>query len=290
MNPFKVGHAEIRRVEEMTIQSPMSTLTSDQALLEANRHWLMPLFLNEDGTRDFVFQSWVVTVDSKIIVIDPCNGNSRKHPLALFNNLATPYLERFEATGIRPADVDIVFCTHLHHDHCGWSTQLRDGRFIPTFPAARYVYVRREFERWQNPPPLPPQAYDLNVGVFDHSVRPIFDAGLAMMAETNQRLTESIVIEAAHGHTAGHSMLHLTSASQHAYFTGDVFHHPLQLLYPELYMPGDDDRALAIGTRERVLALCIQNDALILPAHFPHPYAGYVRSRGGQPLFQPLGT
>ncbi len=290
MTTFKLGHAQIWRVEEMTIRSPMSTLTSDQALLDANSHWLRPLFLNEDGTRDFVFQSWIVTVDSTVIVIDPCNGNGRKHPLALFNNLDTPYLERFAATGIRPEDVDIVFCTHLHHDHCGWSTRLKSGRFIPTFPTARYIYVRRELERWRNPPPLSPQGYDLNVGVFDHSVRPIFDAGLATLADTGQRLTESIVIDAAHGHTAGHSMLHLTSAAQHAFFTGDVFHHPLQLLYPELHMPGDDDRVLAIRTRKRILALCMQNDALILPAHFPRPYAGYVRSRDAQLLFQPIGT
>jgi glyoxylase-like metal-dependent hydrolase (beta-lactamase superfamily II) len=231
-----------------------------------------------------------VTVDSRVIVIDPCNGNGRDHPLALFNQLNTPYLERFAATGIRPADVDIVFCTHLHHDHCGWSTQLKNGRFVPTFPNARYVYVRREYERWQHPPARPPSSYDLNVGVFDHSVRPIVEAGLAEIVNATHRLTDSMGIEPAPGHTLGHSMLHLISAAQHAYFTGDVFHHPLQLLYPQLCMPGDDDRIAAIETRRSVLSLCVRNEALIVPAHFPHPHAGYARAEGDRTIFEPLPT
>jgi len=122
----------------------------------------------------------------------------------------------------------------------------------------------------------------------ERSVRPIMEAGLGVLVEDDQPLTESIAIEPAYGHTAGHSMLHLVSAAQHAYFTGDVFQHPLQLPYPELFMPGDDDRALGIETRKRVLAVCIQHRALMLPAHFPRPYAGYARSKSGRTLFEPL--
>jgi glyoxylase-like metal-dependent hydrolase (beta-lactamase superfamily II) len=284
---LSLGSAIIDRVEEMTIRSPMSSMTGDQALLKANYHWLKPRYLHDDDTRDFVFQSWVTTIDSKIIVVDPCNGNGRSHPLALFNQLDTPYLERFAQTGLRPQDVDLVFCTHLHHDHCGWSTRLQNGRFVPTFPNARYLYVRQEYERWKNPPELQ-RAYDLNVGVFEHSVRPIFEAGLAHMVEEGYELTSSCTVLSAPGHTAGHSILHLHSQGHHAFFTGDVFHHPLQLLYPELHMPGDDDLAVAIQTRRRVISRCLQHQALILPAHFPRPYAGYARIQDGGLIFEPV--
>lgn len=283
---MRVGLAEIRRVEEFTLKSPMSTLTRDQALIATNQHWLLPLFMHADGYRDFVFQSWILIVDGKVFVIDPCNGNGRPHMLPMFDHLNTPYIERFAATGIEPEEVDYVFCTHLHHDHCGWSTRLREGRFVPTFPNARYVYVRREYERWDTRRPNH-EPVDYNVGVFERSVSPIMEAGLADLVDDRHRLAPSVAIEPAYGHTLGHSILHLESDAQEAYFTGDVFHHPLQMLYPELHMPGCDDLQMAIATRRRLIDACIERNALVIPAHFPAPYAGWIRRRDGAVTFEP---
>jgi glyoxylase-like metal-dependent hydrolase (beta-lactamase superfamily II) len=284
---LKIGDAEIHRVEEMTIRSPMATLTQDQALLDANRYWLTPLFMTEDGKRDFVFQSWILIVDGLVLVVDPCNGNDRPHPLQLFDMLDTPYIERFAATGIKPEEVDYVCCTHLHHDHCGWSTRLRGGRFVPTFPNARYVYVRREYERWD---PRRPgyRPFEYNVGVFERSVLPIIEAGLADLTEDHHRISASVTVEPAYGHTLGHSVLHLVSGGNEAYFTGDVFHHPLQIPYPELHMPGCDDLPTAIETRRRLVVRCAQRGALIIPAHFARPHAGFIRSRGGTLAFEAI--
>jgi glyoxylase-like metal-dependent hydrolase (beta-lactamase superfamily II) len=287
MNEFKVGDAEIRRVEEMPIKSPMWVLTKDRALIDTNKHWLMPLFLTPDDHWDFLFQSWIVIVDGRILVIDPCTGNDRQHMYPPFSMLSTPYIERFAATGIKPEDVGYVFCTHLHHDHCGWSTQLRDGRFVPTFPKARYLYVRREYERWDTRRP-DHKPVDYNVGVFERSVLPIMEAGLADLVNDTHRLSSSVSIEPAYGHTLGHSILHLASQGKEAYFTGDVFHHPLQIVYPELHMPGCDNLELAIETRRRVVDLSVKRKALVIPAHFPKPYAGWVRRNNGAVTFEAL--
>jgi glyoxylase-like metal-dependent hydrolase (beta-lactamase superfamily II) len=205
----------------------------------------------------------------------------------LFDMLKTPYIERFAATGIKPEEVDYVFCTHLHHDHCGWSTQLRDGKFVPTFPNARYVYVRREYARWDSRPP-DHKSVDYNIGVFERSVLPIMEAGLADLVDERHRISDSVAIEPAYGHTLGHSMLHLCSQTSQAYFTGDVFHHPLQIPYPELHLPGCDDLAMAIETRKRVAALCAERNALMIPAHFAKPHAGHVRNENGSFVFDAL--
>lgn len=285
MQSFKIGQAQIFRVEEMTISSAMALLTEDDDILQANKHWLMPRFMSADGQRDFVFQSWILIVDGKVIVIDPCNGNDRSHVLPLFDHLKTPYIERFAATGIKPQQVDFVFCTHLHHDHCGWCTQLQDGKFVPTFPNARYVYVRREYERW-DPRRAGYMPVGYNEGVFDQSVRPIMEAGLGELVGDRHRIAEGVNVEPAHGHTLGHSILHLKSGEEEACFTGDVFHHPLQIPYPELHLPGCDDLALAIATRERVATLCVDRGALMIPAHFADPHVGYVRRKEGVHYFE----
>lgn len=282
---FKIGEAEVFRVEEMSIISEMAMLTKDQALVDVNKHWLTPSFLRPDSRRDFVFQSWILLVDDNVIVIDPCNGNDRPHTIPIFNMLRTPYIERFAATGIRPENVDYVFCTHLHHDHCGWCTQLRDGRFVPTFPNARHLYVRREYERWDTRRP-DHRVTNYNSGVFEQSVLPIMEAGLADLVNDRHRISASVEVEPAYGHTLGHSILHLVSQAKEAYFTGDVFHHPLQILYPELHLPGCDNLALAIETRRRITDLCAERNALVIPAHFPAPYAGWVRRNNGAISFE----
>jgi glyoxylase-like metal-dependent hydrolase (beta-lactamase superfamily II) len=286
---LKLGDAEIRRVEETASPMEMATLTTDEAFLAANRSWLCPSFMDPvAGTFSLIFQSWLVSSEAAHIVIDPCNGNGRLRPVLGFaHQLNIPYIERFEATGIRPQDVDLVFCTHLHCDHCGWNTQLRDGRWTPTFPNARYVFVRRELDRWD--PRLPNhQRASFNDGVFEDSVVPIFEAGLADAVGDTHELGHGLTIEPAYGHTLGHSLVHLKSGGAEAYFTGDAFHHPLQILRPELGLGGCDDNDAAIATRRRLVELLAERDAVMFPAHFQAPHAGRVRPSQGGYRFEPL--
>lgn len=284
---IRIGAAEVRRVEEMAHLSRLSTLGADEAFVAAHRDWLAPLFHNGDGTWNFMFQSWVMTLGGKVFVIDPCNGNGRPHMYPMFADLDTPYIERFEATGVRPEDVDYVFCTHLHHDHCGWSTRLRDGRFIPTFPNATYLYVERELTRWD--PRLPDhKPVDYNAGVFETSVAPILEAGLAQIVQDHHAIMPGAVIEPAPGHTLGHSILNISSEGEEACFTGDCFHHPVQIVDPRLHYPGCDDLETAIATRRRLIARFAKSGALIIPAHFPAPHAGFVRETGEGYRFEPL--
>lgn len=269
---MKIGDAEIRRVEEMVIRSSVLSFTEDRALIEAHRHWLSPHFLSDDDRWANSFQSFIIVVDGKITVVDPCTGNGRPHELPIFADLDTPYIERFYATGFRPENVDHVVCTHLHHDHCGWNTQLRDGRYVPTFPRARYLLARREVTRW-HPDTQHVPAYPWNAGVFERSVLPVLQAGLADLIDgAHHPVSPSLSIEPAPGHTLAHQILHLASAGREAYFTGDVFHHPLQLVQPELQFGPADDLEQAIASRRRVIELAIERDALLIPAHLPAPH------------------
>lgn len=285
--PLKLGAAEIRQVPEIAYKMPIALLTNDQDLLARNADWLAPRFLDADGNWEMVVQSWIIVVDGKVVLVDPCTGNGRSNPaLPMMHMLDTPYIERFAATGIRPEQVDYVFCTHLHGDHCGWNTQLRGGRFVPSFPNARYIIVRREFDRWdtRRPDHHPVAA---NAGVFENSVLPVLEAGLAELVDDRHRLSDSIAIEPAYGHTAGHSMLHLVSGQDEACFVGDSFHHPLEVKYPELDMGSCEDFAATVATRRRILALCLERDALFVPAHFAAPHVGWVRAANGETLFEP---
>jgi glyoxylase-like metal-dependent hydrolase (beta-lactamase superfamily II) len=290
VDAIKVGDAEIRRVEEIVHKMPLSQIVDDKDFIAQHLHWLAPRFLDNDGNYDMVWQSWIVLVDGKVIVIDPCSGNGRANPaFPMAHMLDTPYIERFAATGFKPEDVDYVFCTHLHFDHCGWNTRLRGGRYVPTFPNARYIFTRREYEHWdpQRPGHTPVEAMK---GVFETSVLPVVEAGLAHIVGERHRLCPSLAIEPAHGHTAGHAMAHLVSKAVEACFVGDAFHHPLELLRPEADAHVDEDAPTAMATRRRIVDLCLEHDALIIPAHFPNPHAGWVRRHQDEVMFEPLSA
>lgn len=285
---IRLGAAEIDSVLEMELTGrPIAWLGAPPALIEANRHWLAPHFLEEGDTWSLNFRSWILRLDGKTIVVDPCTGNGRPHVLPLFDRLDTQYIERFSATGVRPEEVDYVFCTHMHHDHCGWNTQLKGGRYVPTFPNARYLFLRREYERW-DPNGANYRAVDYNAGVYERSILPVVEAGLADLVMDRHDILPGLEIEPAFGHTFGHAMLHLTSAGQEGYFSGDVFHHPLQLIDPGIQFGDCDDLAQAIATRRRLVALGLEREALIIPAHLPVPHAGFVRRAGEGIMFQAL--
>ncbi|MCW1428674.1 MBL fold metallo-hydrolase [Novosphingobium sp. JCM 18896] len=287
MNRFTVGEATIHRIEEMTAPMPLAMFGED--LVARNADWLYPQWANPDGTWDMVVQSWIVVVDGRVVVIDPCVGNGRQLPhFALFDNLDTPFIERFAATGIRPEDVDHVFCTHLHSDHCGWNTSLRDGRFVPTFPNARYLLAQRELDRWN--PDLPGyQHVPENAGIFAASVQPVIEAGLVDAVGENHRISPSLETRPAYGHTLGHSVVHLASAGEEAWFTGDVFHHPIELIHPEIDAGTCDDFAQTLVTRRRLIDRFVATGALVIPAHFVAPHVGHLREVDGRPVFTAYG-
>ncbi len=136
---LKVGEATITRVEETNVPSyklrdVFTELTDAQ--FDQHKHWLAPHHYEaESACIRLSVHSWLLKVGGKTILIDSCCGNNKNKPGRPFwHMLNVNYLERLAAAGARPQDIDMVMCTHLHHDHVGWNTQQRDGKWVPTFP------------------------------------------------------------------------------------------------------------------------------------------------------------
>ena len=175
--------------------------------------------------------SYVVRTPHHNIVVDTCVGNDKHRPgLAEFNRMQTPWLDNLRATGISPEQVDFVMCTHLHSDHVGWNTRLHDGRWVPTFPNARYVFARREYECRERAN----AADDPNAATaFQDSILPVVVSGQALLVESDFALDDHVYLEPAEGHTPGNVVIHLRSRGSAGVLSGDVLHHPIQVMYPE---------------------------------------------------------
>ena len=270
--PLQVGELVIDRIVEMEIPflSPADAFPDMPAgSIDAHRHWLEPIALCPDtGMLIIAIQTWVIRTPHHLILVDTCIGCDKTNHY--FDNWHKRtdnswYLKLIDQ-GIDPAAVDYVFCTHLHGDHCGWNTRLVDGRWVPTFPNAKYIIAKSEVDHvaGQDSP------------AYRESVLPIVETGQVIAVETDFVLDDHVRLQPAPGHTPGHVAVHLSSGGQQAVLCGDLIHSPLQCLYPDWQYWIDHDKAQAIVTRKDFLATRYEDQHLVLTAHFPSPSAGHV--------------
>jgi len=148
---FKIGDITIHRVveQEGPFFNPLEFFPSlTPELLEENRGWMTDggYLDRQSGQLVLCIQSYLVQTRHHNILIDSCVGNHKPRPTRPFWNMLNT--DRFEkglaGTGVSVDQIDYVMCTHLHVDHVGWNTRLENGRWVPTFPKARYVFADRE--------------------------------------------------------------------------------------------------------------------------------------------------
>jgi len=286
MTTWKVGNVSITRVGELvgfaSLPPEKFLVGFDRELLDRHRNWLVPNHYAPEHDRLITsVHSWLIRTDRHTILLDCCAGNHKDRPGApRFHQLDTPYLERLRAAGAAPEDIDIVLCTHLHTDHVGWNTMLRDGRWVPTFPNAKYLFSRIENE-WGDPRQNPAADADLQrTYAYRDSVLPVIEAGQAELVDGPHPIGDMLTIEAAPGHTRGHIMLKLDDRHERAVFSGDAIHHPLQVYAPHWNSGFCELAAEARITRRRLLEHCAEHRALLFPIHFAAPYVAAIACSG----------
>ena len=239
-----------------------------------------PRFAETDGGRLVLcFQSFLIRTGTANILVDTCVGNDKERLfLEQWHHLQTPYLNRLAAAGVSPEDIDFVCCTHLHADHVGWNTRLEDGRWVPTFPNARYLFARREVDYWGSLDMNDPE--NLYRIPWQDSVNPVLEAGLADLVENDHEIESGIQIVPAPGHTPGNVVIQLNDGRRAALMSGDVMHHPVQIERPHWASEFCVDPDHANVTRRELLERIVDSGTVLLAAHFPAPTAMHVISRG----------
>jgi glyoxylase-like metal-dependent hydrolase (beta-lactamase superfamily II) len=223
------------------------------------------------------FHSILVRTATHTILVDTCLGNDKPRPnIDIWHQRSGNYLADLASAGVTPEEVDIVMCTHLHADHVGWNTQLKDGQWVPTFPNAEYLFASKEVDHWQQELERRP-ADEVNHDSWADSVAPIFDAGKAVLVGSEDEITTGVRILPAPGHTPGNVMLLLEDRGERGYVLGDAIHHPIQVDYPQWSSRFCHDPDLSRKTRTQILTRAAEENAWILPAHFPTPTAARVR-------------
>jgi len=279
---WTIGAVSVTRVEEQigfASFPPEQYLAGfERELLQRHLPWLVPHHYSPEHDRLVTsVHSWLIRTDRHTILLDSCGGNHKERPgLARFHQRDTPYLARLREAGAAPEDIDIVLCTHLHADHVGWNTMLRDGRWIPTFPNAKYLFSRSEDE-YGDPRRNPAADADPQRGcAYRDSVLPVIEAGQVEFIDDGSKIIDGLFFQDAVGHTAGHGLLKLESGNDAAVFPGDSLHQPMQVFRPDWNSRFCEQAGPARATRRSILDYCSDRHALLLPAHFGAPHGGYV--------------
>jgi glyoxylase-like metal-dependent hydrolase (beta-lactamase superfamily II) len=222
------------------------------------------------------FQSYVVKTPHHTILIDSCIGNDKPRPGRPKWNMKTDdtYARALAAAGISVGDIDYVMCTHLHVDHVGWNTRLENGKWVPTFPKAKYMFGKTEFDYWAGVHAKTP------VPVIEDSVMPIVEAKRCEIVGDEAAIGDHVRILPTPGHTPGHSAFRLGRGKDDAVFSGDLMHSPIQTRFPEMSVKFDVDQAEAGKTRRSFLERYCDTDTLCCTAHFPSPSVGRIKRRG----------
>jgi glyoxylase-like metal-dependent hydrolase (beta-lactamase superfamily II) len=310
MRTRHVGKFKITDVLELEIEVGLLDGLIAEATPESLEEigWLRPDYVTESGQILANVQSFVVDTGEQVIVVDAGCGNGKSYPMQpIWSDLNTPFLDRLKEAGYSRDDVDLVLCTHAHLDHVGWFTVRDDeGRWVPTFPNARVVMVRDEYERHlsqiaseeeQNAPAYAAANDDVDLIaraflpdtlalseqtklIQAETFQPIADAGRLELVPRNGEVIPGVRYEFSPGHTAEHHSIRLESEGERAFITGDAFHHPIQIARPDWSSQGDWDGKVSAQTRWGFLEEFDGTDVLFVGTHFCGITCGYIVKDG----------
>lgn len=267
---WTIGDVVVTKVVELEQVVPLGGLLPAATVdaLAPHVDWLSPHFIDADGAAVLSIHSFVIESEGIRIVVDTCVGDREVPGLEGLRGDAT-FLDRFVDSGFPLESIDVVCCTHLHFDHVGWNTRREGTQWVPTFPNARYLFCRAEYEGWQaESSPFAPNLPD--------TVAPVMDAGLAELVDADHRVTGSVRFVPTPGHSPGHMAVLIESGGHRAFITGDMTHHPVQWAEPDWGFVGDWDAAMASDARRRIAVEHGDAGTVVLGTHYAAPTAGHI--------------
>ena len=273
MHKWQIGDVQVTQIVELTTASlgPHLLPQATPDVLNAIP-WMSP-FTDDEGKLVLSIHSLIVESQGQTIMVDTCIGNDKERNYPRWNHMQSDFLDKFAAAGFSRDQVDTVLCTHMHVDHVGWNTILVDGKWVPTFDSANYLFAEDEWNHWR----VEEQEYG---PVIEDSVQPIFDAGKAVLVGQSHAVTDEVTLKPTPGHTPGHVSIHIQSRGEEAVITGDMIHHPCQIKHPDWSSLADWQADMAATTRQAFVDEYADRPVLIIGTHFAGPTAGRIVADG----------
>ena len=267
-NKFKVGDIEVIAVSDGTILLPGLQYFGKTAE-EWEPHKAL---LDKDGNIPSPMGCFVVRSGGRTVLIDTGLG-----PIKAAAYDGGALLDDLASAAVKPQDIDVVFMTHLHADHCGTAARKVAGVMEPTFPNATYRWTAAEQAYWSGE--LPAGSF-VRRDIFA-AVAPKFEA-----ADGGASLAPGVDVLAMPGHTPGHAGVVISSGDERAFVLGDAIGCPVQLTETDWSGMGDVDPKMARRSREALMREMEGKPDMLAASHFPGLTFGRVMIGEGKRYWQ----
>jgi glyoxylase-like metal-dependent hydrolase (beta-lactamase superfamily II) len=229
----------------------------------------------------------LVETPDALVLIDNGAGNKEDDKfLDIYGiqNAGSPTVveDSIRAAGFAVDDVDIVIDTHLHFDHAGGNTfKAEDGSIQLSFPRARYIVQRGEFE-WAHR-----RNERIQASYLPHNFDPVATAGRFDFVEGETSIVPGITVRPTPGHTPHHQSVLLKSEDETACFLADVM--PTSAHVPLPWIMGYDVEPLVtLESKRKLVAQARQENWLLIFEHDPVVGWGYLNEDEKRPGIDPV--
>lgn len=272
-NTFKIGELEVVAVSDGSAKAPATVYFGGTTAedWEPHKRWL-----DHEGNVVFPFNCFLIKSGDRRVLIDTGLG-----PIKLWAFTGGELLNELAKVGVTPEDIDTVFVTHLHVDHCGTVALPANGKLTPAFPKAAYRWTTAEDSYWRITKVPRAEGFSME-GMLD-AIAPQFEP-----SEDGAALAPGVNVMSLPGHTPGQAGVVLSSGEARAFILGDAISCPVQLEMPEWSGMGDVDPKLARRTQEAVAKEAEGSGALVGAAHFPGLTFGRILQGEGRRYWQAI--
>ena len=238
-----------------------------------------PVSLDDQGRMAIAINCLLVKSGEQIVLVDTGNGTKSSNAWAGGGRL----LSELAAAGVKPSEIDVVVVTHAHGDHIGGLTSVREGQLKLSFPRARYVVPRADWDYFTAPERVKQMAF------VRESLLPLAETGRLDLLEGEVNVTPDMRLLPAPGHTPGLSVVVVSSQGQMLLQMGDLFHHRVQIEDPGLVRDLDLLPDMVPVSRQKVIQLALERSAQVFAAHQSSPGLGTLAREGERVVFRPTG-
>ena len=187
-----------------------------------------------------------------------------------------------EKLGYQAEDIDLVVNTHLHFDHCGGNTSKNEkGEDAPTFPKARYIIQKGEWEYALHPSERDKASY------LEQNFLPLEKHGLLQLVDGNKEISEGVEVIVVPGHTSRHQCLKVSTGGKVCFFLGDLV--PTSAHVGLSYIMSYDLFPQQTLENKRVyFEQAIEEDWILAFNHDPEHFFGEVKKVNNKYTFEAL--
>ena len=180
------------------------------------------------------------------------------------------FAEALHPFSLTPANIDIVILTHLHLDHAGGTTEIKDGNLQPTFPNARYIVQQAEYDAACNTNERTRGSYH------KEDFLPLKESGNLVLVDGEYEVSPGITVVRTGGHTVGHQIVLFESNESQAIHIGDIVPDAAHIPLP--YIMGYDTHPLTtLEMRKTLYPMIVEKNMQVI---FPHDIGHAVAEAG----------